>query len=130
MEHSHFIAGLLGPALVAIAIAMLTNRRALDAMAGQMPGNLAVVFLAGLLLLVTGLVVIRVHNVWSGGWPIFISIFGWMAAIGGAVRMIIPDQSAEMAAHVFNSRPMTMASALVMLAIGIYLTLAGYGVLD
>lgn len=130
MEYSHFIAGLLGPALITIAIAMLTNRRALDAMAGQMPDNLAVVFLAGLLLLVTGLAVIRVHNVWSGGWPVLITIFGWMAAIGGMVRMIIPDQSAEMAAHVFNSRPLTMACAIATLCIGAYMTLAGFGFLN
>ena len=129
METSLIIASLLGPALTAIALAMLTNRRALEAMAGQMPNNIAVVFLAGLLLLIAGVAIVRVHNVWSGGWPIIITIIGWMAVIGGFVRMIIPDQSAAMAAQLVENRPLIVASGLIMLGIGIYLSLLGYGVL-
>jgi predicted phage tail protein len=129
MSNSEFLAGLIGPVLVVIAITMLTNRRALTAMAGQMPDNLAVVFLAGLLLLVAGLAIVRIHNVWSGGWPVIITIIGWLAIAGGLVRMLIPDQSAAMARQLAENRPLMSASGLVLLALGLYLSLLGYGVL-
>lgn len=129
MSNSEFLAGLIGPVLVVIAITMLTNRRALTAMAGQMPDNLAVVFLAGLLLLVAGLAIVRIHNVWSGGWPVIITVIGWLAIAGGLVRMLIPDQSAAMAEQLAENRPLMSASGLVLLALGLYLSLLGYGVL-
>ena len=77
MAYSELLAGLLGPVLAAIGLAMLTNGRSLEAMAGQMPGSLPVVFLAGILLLVAGLSMVRVHNVWVADWRVIITLAGW-----------------------------------------------------
>ncbi|MEQ1718859.1 MAG: hypothetical protein ABL907_23225 [Hyphomicrobium sp.] len=125
--HSEFIAGLIGPVFIAIAIAMLTNRAALNAMIGQIADNFAVVFLAGLLLLVTGLAIVRVHNVWGEGWTSFVTAFGWLSILGGLVRMIIPDQSAALARKFVDNRAAVTGSALAMLAVGVYFTIKGFG---
>ncbi|MBK9079833.1 MAG: hypothetical protein WBP38_09910 [Hyphomicrobium sp.] len=126
MSTSEFIAGLIGPALIAIALAMLTNRAALHAMIGQISDNFAVVFLAGLLLLVAGLAIIRVHNIWDGGWPVLITISGWLAVFGGLVRMMIPDQSAAMARKFIDNTTAVTTSALIMLALGAFLSFKGF----
>lgn len=126
MSTSEFIAGLIGPALIAIALAMLTNRAALHAMIGQISDNFAVVFLAGLLLLVAGLAIIRVHNIWDGGWPVLITVSGWLAVFGGLVRMMIPDQSAAMARKFIDNTTAVTTSALIMLALGAFLSVKGF----
>jgi hypothetical protein len=126
MSTSEFIAGLIGPALIAIALAMLTNRAALHAMIGQISDNFAVVFLAGLLLLVAGLAIIRVHNIWDGGWPVLITVSGWLAVFGGLVRMMIPDQSAAMARKFIDNTTAVTTSALIMLALGAFLSFKGF----
>lgn len=128
MTHSEFIAGLIGPALIAIAVAILTNRAALEAMIGQIADNYAVVFMAGLMLFVSGLAIIRVHPGWEG-WPALVTAFGWLALLGGLVRMMIPDQSAALArAFIANSAAVT-GSAIAMLALGAFFTVKGYGLL-
>lgn len=127
MNHSEFIAGLIGPALIAIAISILTNRAALEAMIGQIADNYAVVFMAGLLLLLAGLAIVRLHPVWGDGWPSLITAFGWLAIFGGLVRMIIPDQSAALARRFVDNPTAVTASAVLMLAAGIFLSIKGYG---
>lgn len=125
MTHSEFIAGLIGPTLIAISIAILTNRAALEAMIGQIADNYAVVFMAGLMLFVSGLAIVRVHPQWDG-WPALVTAFGWLALLGGLVRMMIPDQSAAMARAFIASPAAVTGSALAMLALGAFFTVKGY----
>jgi hypothetical protein len=113
--------------LIAIAIAMLSNRAALNAMIGQIADNFAVVFLAGLLLLIAGLAIVRLHNVWGEGWSSLVTAFGWLSILGGLVRMIIPDQSAILARKFIETRAAVTGSAVAMLALGAYFTIKGYG---
>lgn len=129
MDNSVFIASLIGPALMAIAVAILTNRRALEAMAGQMPDNLAVVFLAGLALLVIGIAIVRVHGAWSNDWTVIVTLFGWLAMLGGLVRMMIPEKAAALANEIIKNRVATLSMAVFMLLIGGFLTLKGFAFL-
>lgn len=128
MTHSEFIAGLIGPTLIAIALSILTNRAALEAMIGQIADNYAVVFLAGLMLFVTGLAIVRVHPGWEG-WTALVTTFGWLALLGGLVRMMIPDQSAAMARAFIASSAAVTGSAIAMLALGAFFTIKGYRLL-
>ena len=38
-----------------------------------------------------GLALVLTHNVWRADWPVIITILGWLAAIGGAVRIVMPQ---------------------------------------
>lgn len=127
MTHSEFIAGLIGPALIAIAVAILSNRAALEAMIGQIADNFAIVFLAGLLLFTSGIAIVRVHPVWGEGWTSLVTAFGWLAILGGLTRMIIPDQSAALARKFIENSAAVTGSALAMLALGLFFTVKGYG---
>ena len=124
---SEFIAGLIGPAFLAIAISILTNRAALNAMIGQIADNYAVVFLAGLLLLLAGLAIVRVHPDWGEGWTSLITAIGWLSVLGGLVRMMIPDQSAALARQFVDNRTAVTTGGVILLVLGAYMTAKGYG---
>jgi hypothetical protein len=126
MAYSEPLAGLLGPVLTTIGLAMLTNRRSLEAMVGQMPASLQVVFLAGLLLLVAGLSIVRVHNLWVADWRVVITLAGWFSVFGGLVRMLMPEQSAAVALPVASRREGAAFSGLLFFLLGLYLSLKGY----
>ena len=126
MAYSELLAGLLGPVLATIGLAMLTNRRSLEAMAGQMPASLPVVFLAGLLLLVAGLSIVRVHNLWVADWRVVVTLAGWFSVFGGLVRMLMPEQSAAVALPVASNRGGATFSGLLFFLLGLYLSLKGY----
>ena len=84
------------------------------------------VFLAGILLLVAGLSMVRVHNVWVADWRVIITLAGWFSVFGGIVRMLMPEQSAAVAMPVVGNRAGTMTSGALFLLLGVYLSLKGY----
>ena len=55
------------------------------------------IFVSGILLLVAGLAIVRVHNVWSGGWRVVVTVLGWLAVISGILRMLLPFWAASIA---------------------------------
>jgi hypothetical protein len=73
---SKMIAGLMGPRLVAIAVAMLLNFTSLPEMAEQISRDPGVIFLSGILLFVAGVAIVRAHNIWTGGWPVLVTVLG------------------------------------------------------
>ena len=83
MATTKMIAGLMGPTLLAIGIAMLVNARHFPEMAKQIGNDPGLIFVSGILLLVAGLAIVRVHNVWSGGWRVVVTVLGWLAVHTG-----------------------------------------------
>lgn len=120
------IAGLAGPAFAAIGVGALINQRAMADMATQLAGNTALVFIAGLLSLVAGVAIVRAHNVWSGGWPVVVTVVGWLAIVGGLVRMWFPDMAAPIAASVTATPSLIMLAGVANLALGAFLTFKAY----
>lgn len=119
MVDSKRIAGIVGPVLVAIILTEnpFVNPHLYD---DQIP---PVVYLSGVLLFVAGLFTVRAHNRWSGGWPVLISLLGWLAAALGLVRMAVP--------HTYISNytaqsGLVLATEAVLLAAGIFLTFKAY----
>jgi hypothetical protein len=81
------------------------------------------------LLFVAGLSIVRVHNYWTGSWPVLVTLTGWISMLGGLIRMFAPVSGAEFGLDV--QRPehtITAVFALLMalFATGIVLTFKAY----
>jgi hypothetical protein len=76
MTTSKTIAGLIDPTLVALAAGMLLNIGSFPALAEKVSCDSALIFVSGILLFVAGLAVVRVHNRWTNGWPMLVTILG------------------------------------------------------
>jgi hypothetical protein len=127
MTTSKTIAGLIGPTLAAIALGMLFNLASFPALAEQVSREPALIFLSGVLLFVAGLAIVRVHNVWSGGWPVLVTILGWLALVGGLIRILLPTKLAEIAAGFGQHTGLITVAAIVLLVIGGFLSFKAYG---
>ena len=120
------IAGLMGPTLVAIAAAMVLNFASFPELAEQVSRDPSLIFLSGILLFVAGLAIVRVHNVWVGGWPVLVTVLGWVAVLSGLLRMLFPTRLAAIAGA-FAQRPGgILAGAVVLLVLGAFLSFKGY----
>ena len=126
MTLSKTIAGLIGPTLVAIAAAMLLNLGSFPTLAEQVSRDPALILLSGILLFVAGLAIVRAHNRWSGGWPVVVTVVGWLALVGGLVRMLFPTRFALIAAGLGQSAGVIIAVAVGFLVVGVFLSLKGY----
>ncbi len=114
LTNSKRLAGLIGPALMAITTSELVN---LDFLEKQYRYysymNGTVVFLAGLLT-------VRSHNRWTRGWPVVVTLTGWVATAWGLFRMFAPEAKQGGA-----SIP-TYVGIAVPFAVGVFLTYKAY----
>lgn len=127
MAPTKTIAGLMGPLLLAIGIAMVINRDLFPTMAGQLTQNYGLVFIAGMLALVAGVAVVRVHNVWSGGWPVIVTVLGWLSIVGGLARMWFPQMAAPIANSLGGNSTALLVAGLVCAGLGGFLSYKAYG---
>lgn len=110
MADSRQLAGIIGPTLVTVTISETINLPIWT-------NNIATLtYLNGCLLFIAGLSIIRAHNVWTLRWPVFVTLIGWLALLGGTFRMFAPTarQGGENAA--------TYALIAALFAIGCVLT--------
>lgn len=126
MDHSRFIASLAGPILVAIAVSLLLNPGLVAGLAADIASSPAILMVSGMAAMLLGLLIVRTHNVWKG-WPIAVTLFGWAALLGGAVRIIFPQWVGEVSLAVgqANSGVSPIAGGVALL-IGLFFTWQGW----
>ena len=123
---SVFLARLLGPFCVAIAIGVLINAAAYRAMAEEFLHSGALIYVTGLLGMTAGVAILLNHNAWVADWRFLITLFGWLTTIGGAQRIVWP-QGTEAAISWFLQRPTSLIVAgIIWLIIGAVLCFFGY----
>jgi hypothetical protein len=126
MAHSKLIAGFIGPLLAALGCAMLVNREIFPVIIDQISHDYGLIVLSGMLTLLAGIAIVRVHNVWSG-WQTIVTLFGWLAIVGGLARMWAPQMAGPIA-NTFTANPAVLiAPAVVLLALGGFLSYKAYG---
>lgn len=125
MDKSRYIAGLMGPLLLLIGLSILLNPSLYPAMVTQIAQNFGLIFLAGIVSFVAGLAIVRAHNIWDASWRVLVTVLGWLAVAGGAVRILFPDRAAAIAQGFMSGNLITFA-AVVPLALGAFLTYKGY----
>lgn len=125
-QTSKLIAGFLGPALAAMGPALILNDTLRTALLLELPHNLGLIFIAGLLALIAGIAIVRVHNHWSNDWTVIVTIFGWLAILGGLVRMWMPQLAIPIAERLATDPTIILVAASVMTALGAFLSYKAY----
>ena len=126
MDRSTFLARLLGPTFVAIALGKLINPGMYERMIAEAlhPGIL--LYLSGLLSLLAGLAIINLHNTWCTDWRLIITVLGWLMAIGGMARIVVPQVAIAIGSSIYSGRAPTIVIALIIGVLGIFLSIKGY----
>lgn len=126
MQTSLFLAKLVGPTLLVIGIGLLVNRAGYRAMAQEFLKSRALIYIAGLLAMVPGLAIVLTHNVWTADWRIVITLLGWLAVIGGAFRIVFPQEVSKIGTRMIAQDATLLIGGLVTLALGALLSFFGY----
>jgi hypothetical protein len=127
MPTSIFLAKLMGPIFVAVGIGVLANVAVYRKLAEEFLKSHALIYPSGLLTMTAGMAIVLSHNVWTFElWRDIITLIGWLAAIGGAVRIVVP-QKTESIGRWFLARPVSLTVAAgLWLTIGAELCFFGY----
>jgi hypothetical protein len=126
MGNSVFLARLIGPLMLTVGIGIFVNGAIYRMLADEFLRSRALIYLSGLLTMTAGLAIILTHNVWRADWPVIITILGWLAAIGGAVRIIAPQGTERVGRQVLKYKHGLTIAGAVWLALGAVLCLFGY----
>lgn len=126
METSLFLAKLIGPVIAIIGAAILFNPAQFRAVADEITGSPALVFVIGHIALPAGLATVLVHNVWVTGWPVLITMLGWLGVIGGAARILAPGRAAAAGQSIIARSAALRVAGCVWLLLGLVLSYFGY----
>jgi len=121
MTTSKIIAALLGPTLVATALMLLINLEAMPGMIEELSKSAMLIVLAGYAAFVPGLAIVYFHNRWTAGWPVLITVFGWLSVVVGVIRIVFPVQLAAVVAR----EAFAPVLHVVLLTVGVVFLLVG-----
>lgn len=126
MERSRFIAKLLGPICIAGGAGMLLNTAVFKAMFERGLHDHLLIYLAGVIALTAGLAIVVLHNRWEWRWPLIITLFGWLAAIGGIVRMVAPQLVEQWGLQILAYNTFFLIDGWIAVLLGVLLSYLGY----
>jgi len=126
MSTSVFLARLIGPVMLVIGLAVFANQRGFRDMAEEFMASRALLFLSALLIMPVGLAIVLTHNVWTADWRVLITIFGWLTAIGGAVRLFGPLFVVKAGRAVLKQPHFTSVAAAIWVVLGLLFCFFGY----
>ena len=126
MDTSLFLARLLGPTMLVMGLGLLVNRSTYRNLSLEVLDSRALLFIAGLIAFVAGLAIVLTHNVWVAGWPVIITVFGWASLFAGIVRIVFPDQVAQLGRRAADSQGFLLFGIVLYLGLGAWLSYAGY----
>lgn len=115
MADSKYIAGLIGPTLIALSTSEAAN---VNVWGSNTPAG---IYLNGAVLFVAGLAIVRAHNLWVGDWTFLVTVMGWAALLLGLFRMFAPDFHLKQAQH-----SSSIFELIPPFLIGVYLTYQAY----
>lgn len=69
---------------------VLLNLGAMPAMVEDLTKFPMLIVLAGYAAFVPGLAIVHFHNRWVAGWPVLITVFGWLSVVIGFARIVFP----------------------------------------
>jgi hypothetical protein len=126
MDRSFFLARLMGPTFVVIALGMLINLGMYENMIAEALHPGVFFYLSGLLSLLAGLTIVNLHNRWQVEWHVIITVLGWLMTIGGIMRIVLPQFAVAVGATIYDGRTSIIVAALAVGALGTFLSVKGY----
>lgn len=128
MALTFFLSQAIGLFCLLIGISMLARKQAWASFIRAMSRDQSAMFTIGIVALPFGILMVLSHEEWSSGiFPLLVTIFGWLVFLKSAMIMIIsPDQVARLV-KLSRIDKWWRAYACIVLIIGAYLLLAGYG---
>lgn len=89
---SAFFAQVIGFYLIFMCLAMLLRPQAFKKVMTDLMSHQASLFICATLNIIFGLVILVPHNIWVAGWPVLVTIIGWLTLLKGAFSFFVGDK--------------------------------------
>lgn len=129
MEHTLYLSQVLGLFLIIVGLAIMLRKRYYVPVVGEFIEDRFMRMVMGILELLGGLFLVLAHNDWSTLPASIISAIGWVLIIEGTAYLLVSDRMMSWMIRTFNVRMWYLVGGLLSVALGLYLTLTGFGIL-
>lgn len=130
MTKSEYIARLMGPVLLIIAIGMVfglvVEGPGYSSLMKEFIADRAVIFLTGILALLAGVAIVNAHNLWVQDWRVIVTILGWLLVVRGIMLLVFPLTVQVFGDRIAASQTGVVAGAAVTFVLGAILCIMGY----
>jgi len=127
MPLTYFLAQLIGLLLLSIGVSILFQGKVFIKVLNDITENRTTLFMVGVVLLLSGLLVVLSHNIWNAGFlPLVVTVCGWVLILRGLVSMFVPGHGVTRMVRWFKVEEFSWAYGILVLVIGAYLTSAGF----
>lgn len=126
MDLSIYLAKVIGLYLFIVCFGFLVNKKNLKPIVTEFLKSPPLIFLSGFMALIIGLLLVTSHNVWVMGWPVLITIFGWLSLIKGIIRVVCPQFVVKKVQKWFQNDAFYYITCLIFLIAGLILIYYGY----
>jgi len=125
MELSLFLAKVIGPVLMLVALSLVLNRGNLDLLFDAYRSG-AAVFITGVVELFLGMAMVVSHNVWAPDFRVVLTLIGWILLLRGAGRTFFPSRVPSMLERFRKAQSAFVPLLTVVFLIGAYLAYSGF----
>lgn len=123
---SLILAKILGIYFIVIGAAYFLNPDRFKGIYGKIARDEGFLLLGGIIATLLGATIISVHNEWSGGWPVIITVLGWWCLIKGGMLLVYSEGIRFFS--FIESRPPAFYRfiSLIYLGLGLFLAYKGW----
>lgn len=121
MELSLYLAQLMSVSLVVIGLALLLRNSYYTKVYKAWVKHEGLLLLAAMMVLVAGVAVVLVHNVWIASWEVIITIVGWALVLKGVLLLLLPGEMAKLTESVMKTKWLLPLGGVIWVVGGLYL---------
>lgn len=119
-------ARILGPYLVIAPLTGALRAPQMQTLLSDFQADPLWSWVVGAFVLLFGLTVVAMHNVWTNPPAVIISLLGWLIVLRGALLMAFPAAFVSAADAVIGTGPVWRIGFVGLAAVGLYLSFVGW----
>ncbi len=119
-------ARVIGPFLTILTSTAVARASAMPTLLAEFRANSVWPWVTGAFVLLSGLIVVALHQYWRGAPAIIVSVLGWLAVLKGFFLMALPQTYLSFAGTAVDAVTWWRAGFIAMALVGLYLTFIGW----
>ena len=123
---TRMFARVLGPYLVIVTITAVVRASQMRSLATEFGASPVWAFVTGAFILLSGLIVVALHQYWRSPAAIIVSVLGWMTTAKGLSLLAIPQTYISTVNSAVNPVTWWVPGFVVIALVGLYLTYVGW----
>jgi hypothetical protein len=119
-------ARVLGPYLVIVTVTAVARGSRMQTVLSEFSSNSVLPWVTGAFVLLSGLVIVALHQHWRGPAAVIVSVLGWLTALKGLFLLTFPQTYISFADFAVDGLVWWRAGFAVTALIGLYLAYVGW----